>query len=655
MSNSEIDSDSEIDDISSDNSYEEVDESDLESIEQQTTFDNMILYLTSIAYLQIQPSNKIKREIELIKSGLSTKKKLADQKRNIKKLYKSNNKIELEQKFKHLNDTYALNKFRLDKLYLQKNTNINNVKINRKEFFKNCPNNLKAKIFITITNLNSNKILEEFIKDEYLADEIEKHLYDVEDEIEENIFDEFEDDEITIKEIFNAMQTNASGPNYMKFVMFINMFEFNRFINYAQNTIAADGKISDIEALIDELPEFLSSSAKENKLHEIFKETEYFNEPRDFTMDHVAKFLMHNQTSGAYYQALIFLADYYKVEHKNCVPMFDNLGTGDIKEEALGIYITLRAYQTDEFIVDNYNFMNYTLQEPQQISWLCYRNSKKTDMTLPLIRTNHEFNEKHHSGKIYKINDAQKKSYAKIHGRHTIYFYFDTKDYKSRKNIKSYLYDSYMEQYVKNCRDNAINAILLNNKPRDKFIFKLLKESLEEQVISIDATLVKYKDTEFENSTEFKYKIENRNLKQTVLNDLNVSQIALDMFACKLLGVISFQNLCSLFILKDQNKDANKISNLKLCLSGLNIIEKIDIDEKNIKLTWKQLNKTIIKFDTGKDDLKNILYEYWLELNESYENIIHRIQTFYENLVCNETDKNQIEQLIKNQMDKYIT
>ena len=70
MSNSEIDdinSESEFEDISSDNSYEEVDESDSESIEQQNTFDNLITYLTNVAYLQIQPSNKIKREIELIK------------------------------------------------------------------------------------------------------------------------------------------------------------------------------------------------------------------------------------------------------------------------------------------------------------------------------------------------------------------------------------------------------------------------------------------------------------------------------------------------------------------------------------------------------------------------------------------------------------
>ena len=600
-----------LDDICSE-SYEEsnsgLDSEQFEELDENTVY-NMILYLNSIACEQIKPVNKTKREINLIKTGLNTKIKLADQKRNIKKIISDKKKlnktktrelnIELDEKIKQLNDTYEINKFRLDYLYtLQKNTNIHNVKINRKEFFKICPDNLKPKIFITITKnflkLNNNKNLIKIIEDEYLLDEIDKNLNnDCGDDI--NIFDEFDDFDMTISEIFDAMQKNAAGPDYMKFVMFINTFEFNRFIKFAENTIETNKKITNIETLIDELPEFLTGTAKENKLREMFKVVD------NFGMDQIAKFLMHNQTSGMYYQALIFLADYYNVEHKNCVPLFENLKTGDIKEEALGIYITLRAYQTDEFIVDNYNYMNYILQEPQQISWLSYKNSKKTDMTLPNIRTNHEFNEKHHKGKKYILNDAKKRSYAKIRGRHTIYFYFDTKAHDKQRgkriNMKSYLCDEYMETYVNECRENAINAIVLNYDARDKFIFKLLKDSLVEQIASIDKTLVKYKDTEFEEINDIK--IETRDLKQSVLDDLNYTQIALDMFACKSLGHITFQNLCILFKMRDQIKDQDKISKLKICLSGLNIIDHPKIDEIDIKLTWKQLNKTIIKFNNG--------------------------------------------------------
>jgi hypothetical protein len=656
-----------LDDICSE-SYEESSDCSSEQFEEldQNTFEYMIIYINSIACEQIKPTNKIKREINLIKTGLNTKKKLADQKRNIKKIISDKKKlnkaktrelnIELDEKIKQLNDTYETNKFRLDYLYaLQKNTNIYNVKINRKEFFKICPDNLKPKIFITITKnflkLKNNKNLKKIIEDEYLLDEIDKNLNDdCGDNI--NIFDEFDDFDMTISEIFNAMQKNAAGPDYMKFVMFVNMFEFNRFIKFVQRSIETNKKITDIETLIDELPEFLTGAAKENKLREMFKAVE------NFDMYHIAKFLTHNQTSGMYYQALIFLADYYNVEHKNCVPLFENLKTGDIKEEALGIYITLRAYQTDEFIVDNYNYMNYILQEPQQISWLSYKNSKKTDMTLPDIRINHEFNEKHHSGKKYKLNDAKKRSYAKIRGRYTIYFYFDTKAHDKQRgkriNMKSYLCDEYMEAYVNECRESAINSIVLNYDARDKFIFKLLKDSLVEQIASIDKTLVKYNDTEFSSTTEFKYKSETKNFKQSVLDDLNYTQIALDMFACKSMGYISFQKLSYLFGIEDKTKDYIKISELKMCLSRLNIIEKSDINEMDIKLTWKQLNQTIIKFDTKKENLNNILYEYWLELNESYENIVLRIQTFYENLVCNETDRNQIEELIKDQIGKFV-
>lgn len=661
MSDSEIESD--IDDICSqyeesqtDSKIETEDESDEYT---EYTFDDMLLYLDTIAHDQIKPSNKIRREIASIKMGLNTKKKLADEKRKLKKIISDKKKvnksktrelnIEFDENLKQLNDTYERNKYRLCLLYnLQKNTNVINVKINRKEFFKNCPDNLKPKIFtIFVKNflkLNTKKsALKKFIEEEYLLDEIDKNLNDdCGDNI--NIFDEFHDYEITIGEIFNAMQISASGIDYMKFVMFINMFEFNRFTKYIQTTLSY-GPINDIDALIDELPEFLSGLEKENKLRKMFKDT------TNFGMDHIAEFLMYNQTSGLYYQALIFLAEYYNVEHKNCVPMFENLETGEIKEEALGIYITLRAYQTDEFIVDNYNYMNHTLQEPQQISWMPYRSSKKTDMSMPNIRTNHEFNEKHHSGKKYKLNDANKRSYAKIRGRHTIYFYFDTKIPNTRKNTKSYLCYTYMTEYVAKCRENAISAILLNSGPRDKYIFKLLKQSIEEQVISIDKTIAELTDTKFEDMCNGKLEI--RNFKQTILDDLNVSQIALDMFACKALGYISFEKLCELFGLEDKREYKN-ISELKICLSNLNIIKHTDIDERDIKLTWKQLNQTIIKFNSGKEELLNKLYEYWLELNESYEKIILKIQTFYENLVCNESDQNNIESLIRDQLNKFI-
>ena len=630
---SEIDSD--IDDICSD-VYEPTESISDASEPDENTFDEMLQYINSVALQQIKPLNKTKREIQSIKAGISTKKKLDDKKRDIKKIFSEKKKY---------NNIYETNRIRLQFLYAQKNTDINSVKINRKEFFKVCPDNLKAKIFITTSEnfAKSNIILQKLIKNEYLLDEIERHLYDFDNEV--NIFEELDED-ITISEISDVMRKHAPGPDYMKYIMYVNTFEFNRFITYAKNTIQIKGSIKDIEALIDELPEFLSNSEKENKLREMFAEA------KEFGMDHIAKFLMYKQTSGLYYQALIFLADYYKVEHRNCVPLFENLNTGDIKEEALGIYITLRAYQTDEFIVDNYNFMTYTLQEPQQISWLSYRSSKKTDMTLPNIRTNHEFNENHHAGKKYKLNDAKKRSYAKIRGRHTIYFYFDTKQPNTRKNIKSYLCDEYMTQYVKECRENAINAIVLNGDARDRYIFKLLKESLVKQVANINETLDKYKNTEFAEACN--EKLETRNFKQSILNDLNNSQIAIDMFACKALGSISFQKLCNLFDLLDKTRDQVKITELKLCLSKLDIVEHPYIDEKYIKLTWKQLNQTIIKFDTKKKMLGNILYEYWLELNESYENIILRIQTFYENLVCNETDRIQIEDLIREQLGKFV-
>jgi hypothetical protein len=178
----------------------------------------------------------------------------------------------------------------------------------------------------------------------------------------------------------------------------------------------------------------------------------------------------------------------------------------------------------------------------------------------------------------------------------------------------------------------------------------LLKESLVEQIASIDKTLIEYKGSEFAKTTEFKNKIEIKSLKQSVLNDLNVSQIAIDMFACKALGYITFPKVCYIFGIEN----SDKILKLKLCLSGLNIIEKSNVDDIDIKLTWKQLNQTIIKFDTKKKMLGDILYEYWLELNESYENIILRIQTFYENLVCNETDRIQIEDLILEQLGKFV-
>ena len=647
-------SDSEsIEDIES--SYEESidsgNESDTASIQQEYAFDNMLLYLDSIIREQVKSSNKIKRSISLIKSGLNTKKKVADEKRKLKKIIaekKRVNKskthalnIEFDEKVKQLNETYENNKLKLCYLYsLQKNT-IHNVKFNRMEFFKNCPDNLKPKIFTTIVEKTQNKVLKKFIQEEYLLDEIDKNLHDDCGE-DVNIFDEFNDADMTIGEIFSAMQSNATGRDYMKFVMFINMFEFNRFIKHARDSVVNDGYIKDIEALIDELPEFLTGSEKESKLREIFRET------TEFGMDHIAKFLMYKQTSGLYYQALIFLAEYYKIEHRNCVPMFDNLDTGDIKEEALGIYITLRAYQTDDFIADNYNYMNYILQEPQQISWLSYKSSKKTDLTIPAIRTNHEFNEKHHKGKKYKLNDAKKRSYAKIRGRHTIYFYFDTKQPNTRKNIKSYLCDEYMSTYVTECRENAINAILLNSGPRDQYIFQMLKLSLEEQIASIDKTLDKYSGSEIGERGEFKYKIETQNFKQSILYDLNDSQIALDMFACKASGYISFQKLCELFSIENNDKCLK----LKLCLSRLNIIEHTDIDENNIKLSWKQLNQTIIKFDSGDKELLNILYEYWLELNESYEKIILRIQTFYENIVCDSNDQNNIDELIREQINK---
>jgi hypothetical protein len=148
---------------------------------------------------------------------------------------------------------------------------------------------------------------------------------------------------------------------------------------------------------------------------------------------------------------------------------------------------------------------------------------------------------------------------------------------------------------------------------------------------------------------KFENKIETKNFKQKILNDLNDSQIALDMFACKALGFISFQKLCELFGIENYK---NKIYDLKMCLMDLDIIEHEDINENDMKLTWKQLNQTIIKFDSGKDGLSDILYEYWLELNESYEKIIIRIQTFYENIVCDSTDQNNIEELIREQINR---
>ena len=710
MSDSESISD--IEDLYSDESSEstedtlsEPDISDADEYPEEATFDSMMLYLDSIARNQINPYNKIRREIEKIKSGISTQKKLSDSKKIIKekftKMKKDLNKkeygyavkildinTEIENKINELTIIYKENKNRLDELYkMQKNRNVLDVKINCREFFKNCPDNLKEGVFIVLVQsftktlkgiknhdieeiinkeeylldrINKNHDLEEIINEEYLLDRINKDLFA--DDIKKhgqdlNIFEEFDviicktDRDLTMRDIFDAMQKNATGKDYMKFVMFVNTFEFNRFIAFTKARIEEDGKIIDIENIIDYLPNFLSTTTKENKLRRMFKEAD------NFGMDHIVKFLAHDQTSGLYYQALMFLADYYHVEHKNCVPIFDDLLiTGGFKEEALGIYVTLRAYQTDEFIVNNYNYMNYILQEPQQISWLPHKKCKKIDMTIPGIRTNHEFNERHHNGKAYKLNDQRKKSYAKICGRHTIYFQFNARvyDHKKGKTIidKSYLCEEYMEKYVDECRQNAINGILLNIDARDKFIIKLLKESLILQVESIDKTLDKYKDSTELSKDEYDGKIATRNLKQSVLTRIDYSQIVFDMFACKSLGTISFSILLKIFGFTDVKKNKDVIGKLKKCLSCLNIIENSMIDEKDIKISWKQLLETIIKFDNGNKELSKVLYEYWLELNESYENIILRIQTFYENIVCNKLDKENIEDLIKEQFIK---
>lgn len=340
---------------------------------------------------------------------------------------------------------------------------------------------------------------------------------------------------------------------------------------------------------------------------------------------------------------------------------------GKIKKEALFIWGIFNYIKHHPILKHFLHYISYIFQEKIGLG----PHNKKTkayDVCIPNLQIAIEIDENHQPDEIDEndnlINtvDEHKTATLRQNGLNLIRINFQEiytdgiiKDGKiigkgeiTQGNANKYLLNSeYYRKSLNKLSYTFMNALLRHHASvRSYYVEILFKQMLDQRFIDINSTIndnVALKSM-LEEEMRISTSINNYEMLYNRLKNIQKSISCNIKYRTKiqrLIAGLSLPDFIELFQLKDKAKlanyesvltheEVNKIIDISdeevyiefLCKNG--IISNIDIDINDITYTWKQLNIIISKLNI-KEELQELLFLYYLEVDESYEKIITRI------------------------------
>ena len=326
---------------------------------------------------------------------------------------------------------------------------------------------------------------------------------------------------------------------------------------------------------------------------------------------------------------------------------FDN----KIKKEALFIWGIFNYIKHHPILKNFLHYIIYTFQERVGLG-SCDTKNKEYDVCFPSLQIVIEIDENHIED---NYNDILKNAIMKQNGLNLIRLNFQkiyTDDTIGKgeitegNNANTYLLNSeYYKKFLINLSYTFINALLKNySDVRTFYIMHLFRQMLSQRMNDIDITIQNNikKISTFEDKMRMSilsntdYEILYR-LRENIQKSVNYN-IKYRKKIQRLTDGLIQPDFIELFQLKDKCKKANygkviiyteveKLIDISdnvafiifLCENG--IIDNIDVNIEDILISWKDMCIIISKLQI-KAELQELLFLYYLEVDESYEKII---------------------------------
>jgi hypothetical protein len=484
-----------------------------------------------------------------------------------------------------------------------------------------------------------------------------------------NIFDEFKENKtLPRSDLFDMlpeyMKTDAKKRCWYKRIYAdIKEYATKEKLAYADvlNTIYTESKNNaksdkiniDFNFIVDEIVSYLRTNSDSNSLLPPINDI-----IENITESSFVDFLRF-QTQGKDWKNYIYLIKYFNLKKDdNRMIIFTEEFPFDnrIKKEALFIWHIFECIQNNETLGKHINtsVMMYDLQTKFDLDFLPSQKNKRFDIVFPKLAMAFEIDECHPQG---NTNDILKTAKLQLHGVHVLRINFQEIHIGTIiNNINSKIYNnSYLSSFITKM-EFALTCALLKASVlgRQDYIIHLFKIHLNDKIkllesrmtnlintseeyALVDNTLKKTKDCLFNMSSEDSKDFKNMfDLK----NECNKNPSA---------KIISYDKI--IMLLNDELYDNlfDKTKFIQFLYKNL-MIDSIKIDINDIKFNWRDVSFIILSF---LDDslIKDVLVEYYNEIEESYEIIIKNISFHTEKI----TGNRKIYNLCMNNVKEIIT
>lgn len=445
----------------------------------------------------------------------------------------------------------------------------------------------------------------------------------------------------TIKKFFtDAYNTFIVQPLFKKF-----FDHFQYYFDNEQPQPRIFGIFNKQELLLD-LPKYLNKP-------KTTKSKKITNWP-DIITEKIFYKLLRMQTEGCeYYTFEYYIMKFQLKTDTNQMIIFTEKFPFDskIKKEALFIWGIFNYIKHHPILKNFLHYIIYTFQERVGLG-SCDTKNKEYDVCFPSLQIVIEIDENHVDD---NYNDILKNAIMKQNGLNLIRLNFQKiyadgnigkGEIAEGNNANAYLLNSdYYKKFLTDLSYTFINALLKNySDVRTFYIMHLFRQMLSQRMNDIDITIKNNltKISTFEDKMRMDslsntdYEILYR-LRENVQKSVKYN-IKYRKKVQRLTDGLTQPDFINLFQLKDKCKKTNygkvityndvtrivKISDTVefiafLCENG--IIDNIDVNIEDILISWKDMCIIISKLQI-KAELQELLFLYYLEVDESYEKII---------------------------------
>lgn len=443
-----------------------------------------------------------------------------------------------------------------------------------------------------------------------------------------------------IKKFFTDVYNEYNDP-IVKF--------FEQFYYYFDNEHIVQPITIEKQYLLSKLPKYLNKP-------KTTKSKKITNWP-DIITEKIFYKLLRMQTEGCeYYTFEYYIMKFQLKTDTNQMIIFTEKFPFDskIKKEALFIWGIFNYIKHHPILKNFLHYIIYTFQERVGLG-SCDTKNKEYDVCFPSLQIVIEIDENHVDD---NYNDILKNAIMKQNGLNLIRLNFQKiyadgnigkEEIAEGNNANAYLLNSdYYKKFLTDLSYTFINALLKNySDVRTFYIMHLFRQMLSQRMNDIDITIQNNltKISIFEDKMRMAslsntdYEILYR-LRENVQKSVKYN-IKYRKKVQRLTDGLTQPDFINLFQLKDKCKKTNygkvityndvtrivKISDkvefiVFLCENG--IIDNIDVNIEDILISWKDMCIIISKLQI-KAELQELLFLYYLEVDESYEKIITRM------------------------------